>query len=367
MIGNAKRWGMYGFARNVALGMLLENFLVAAVVSILAIRFYLRLTGFPQLGGAGLHIAHMLWGGLFMLVALIMLLAFLGRRVKHIAAILGGIGFGTFIDELGKFITSDNNYFFQPTIAIIYSVFVLLFVSTRLIERRRFSQRERIANALDEVKEVVLRGGDPAECAEVVRLLHTAGHTSDPLLLALADAIERVEPAPAPRQPGALARFAASCDALYHRIVESPGFRVLLLVAFVVYVVAAAALLALVILTYAATAMVRLPSTFVQVTEVSGTSQFVQRCLFVSFILSAVLAAIGLFSLRRSRLSADRWFKRAILVSIFLVQVFLFYSQELEALTGLALNLVILAALNSMITAEHRKQLHAKRMGHLPT
>ena len=55
-------------------------FLVAGVASILAIRVYLILTGYPQLGGGGLHIAHMLWGGLLMLVALILMLAFLGRR-----------------------------------------------------------------------------------------------------------------------------------------------------------------------------------------------------------------------------------------------------------------------------------------------
>src|SRR5438132_13663990 len=115
------------FIRNRQLNSLLELFLVASVSSVLVIRFALAISGYPQLGGRELHIAHMLWGGLLMLLALVLLLAFIGRHIQSIAAILGGVGFGTFIDELGKFITRDNNYFFQPTIALIYLIFVLLF------------------------------------------------------------------------------------------------------------------------------------------------------------------------------------------------------------------------------------------------
>jgi hypothetical protein len=365
MVGNAKRWGVYGVARNVALARLLENFLVAAVASMLAIRFYLTLTGFPQLGGAGLHIAHLLWGGLFMLVALVLLLAFLGRRVKYIAAVLGGIGFGTFIDELGKFITSDNNYFFKPAIAIVYIIFVLLFAFSWLLERPRFSQRELIANALDEVKEVVLRGGDPAEGTEVVRMLRAAGPITDPLLLAVADAVEHAQPVTTPHSRGPLAELAARCETLYRRVVTSRAIDTLLVLAFLVFVVAAAGLLAVEAVTHTASAVVHAvaPDFFQEITG-TGTSVFVLRALFVSFVLSAALAAIGLVSLRRSRFSAHRWFKRSILVSIFLVQVFLFYSQQLEALTGLTVNLVTLAVLNTIIAADNRGMLRAKLTFH---
>src|SRR5688572_33482987 len=119
-----------GVVGRVGSGGTLEALLVAAVAALLAIRGYLAATGFPRVGGGGLHIAHMLWGGLLMLVAIVLLLSFLGKRTKWAAAIVGGIGFGTFIDELGKFITDDNDYFFRPTVGLLYIIFVVLFLVT---------------------------------------------------------------------------------------------------------------------------------------------------------------------------------------------------------------------------------------------
>src|SRR5918994_6609646 len=89
----------FDVVRNADAGGYLEGFLVSVVAGILAIRLYLDLTGYPRVGGGGLHIAHMLWGGLLMLVAIVMLLAFLGAQSRRLAAVVGGIGFGTFIDE----------------------------------------------------------------------------------------------------------------------------------------------------------------------------------------------------------------------------------------------------------------------------
>jgi len=74
-------------------------------VAILVIRAFLSATGYPRLGGSGLYIAHMLWGGLLMLAASVLLLALLGSRSLGFAAALAGIELGTFIDELGRFIS----------------------------------------------------------------------------------------------------------------------------------------------------------------------------------------------------------------------------------------------------------------------
>ena len=124
-------------ARNADFGSLQETFLVCAVSTILIIRTDLWLTNYPQIGGHGLHIAHLLWGGLFMLVAIGTLVTFLGRSSRRTAAVVGGVGFGFFIDELGKFVTSDNNYFFKPAAAMIYVIFIVLFLVNRAMRRRR--------------------------------------------------------------------------------------------------------------------------------------------------------------------------------------------------------------------------------------
>ena len=61
------------FVRNLEGSDLMEIFFVTAVASILAIRGFLHLTGYPQFSPGNLHIAHVLVGGLFMLVAMIIL------------------------------------------------------------------------------------------------------------------------------------------------------------------------------------------------------------------------------------------------------------------------------------------------------
>jgi hypothetical protein len=81
-------------SRNADFGALQETFLVTAAATILIIRTDLWLTNYPQIGGNGLHIAHLLWGGLFMVAAIGALVTFLGRPSRRTATVIGGIGFG---------------------------------------------------------------------------------------------------------------------------------------------------------------------------------------------------------------------------------------------------------------------------------
>lgn len=148
-----------GLVRNVRSGEHLTTFVVSGVATVLVTRLILSLSGYPQIGGKGLHIAHVLPGGLLMLIAISLLLGYVGPVVRPAAATVGGIGFGLFIDEVGKFVTSDNNYFYKPTAAIVYVVFVLIILGFRFLTTRRpIDPREELANVIDHAVEGVAGG-----------------------------------------------------------------------------------------------------------------------------------------------------------------------------------------------------------------
>src|SRR6266478_409270 len=91
--------------RNVEFAQLFDTFFITAITTILIVRFYLKLTGYPQIGGSTLHISHLLPGSLLMLISILILLSAVNRAARGFAAVVAGVGFGLVLDELGKFIT----------------------------------------------------------------------------------------------------------------------------------------------------------------------------------------------------------------------------------------------------------------------
>ena len=195
---------------------LLDTVLICAVATILVVRTQLWLTNYPQLGGRGLHIAHLLWGGLFMLIAIIVLLAFINPVARQVAAVSGGIGLGLFMDELGKFVTANNNYFFKPTPAIIYCFFVIFFLVIRQLDRRRrFTEQEYLANAVEMLKGAALHTMDETQRLRALTLLRSADQ-SDPLVPELRRMLEGASVRSA-RRPSAAARASAASGRVVSR------------------------------------------------------------------------------------------------------------------------------------------------------
>jgi hypothetical protein len=142
--------------------------LLSFVATLTIVRSFLVLTGYPQLGSSTLHIAHVLWGGLILYIAAILPLIYFSPRLHNIGAILSGVGVGLFIDEVGKFITRQYDYFFPAAAPIMYVFFLLVVILLIMIRRpEKLDGRTELVKALELVREQLYRPLDQAERAHI--------------------------------------------------------------------------------------------------------------------------------------------------------------------------------------------------------
>lgn len=138
--------------------------LLSFVATVSVVRGFLALTGYPQIGSGTLHIAHVLWGGLILYIAAILPLIYINPRLHILGAILSGAGMGLFIDEVGKFITRQYDYFFPAAAPIMYVFFLLVVILVVMIRRpEAVDGRAELVQTLEIVREQLYRPLEPAE------------------------------------------------------------------------------------------------------------------------------------------------------------------------------------------------------------
>jgi hypothetical protein len=117
--------------------------ILGLAASISLTRFILEATGYPQLGNETLHIAHCLYGGVILYIGCLLPLIYSNKWAFTWSGILSGAGMGLFIDEVGKFMTVNNDYFFPAAAPVIYGFFlitVLLYI--RVVRKSEQSKDE---------------------------------------------------------------------------------------------------------------------------------------------------------------------------------------------------------------------------------
>jgi hypothetical protein len=153
--------------------------IVAFAVTVMATRVYLDMAGYPKVGGGGLHVAHLLWGGLLLVVAVLLVQLFVGRRALLLSALAAGVGVGLFIDEVGKFLTETNDYFFAPAAPIIYgTVLLLVLLWLRVRHERAPTREEAVQGAIEAVRDLAdgrLSAPDRERAIERLRASGTFG------------------------------------------------------------------------------------------------------------------------------------------------------------------------------------------------
>lgn len=330
----------------------LELFLVSAVAMILIIRTQLWLTNYPQLGGNGLHIAHLLYGGIFMAIAIWIALTYMNRRARSATAVIGGIGFGFFIDELGKFVTADNNYFFKPAAGIIYLVFIIMFLTIREMSRRqRLNPVSALANAMSFLPSTVI-GDFRRSDLEVAEELLDRADQSDPLVAETRSTLRRAAVEPA-RPPSRLALWLGRMNRRVTAVTEKPWFGTAVIAVVVLWA----------LLSLATAAAIEINIGNVDDGTVSGENSSLSSILrSLSILVSVSLVGVGVLRMARGQHQrAYRSFTLALLVSIFVTRFFSFLDVQFAAVFGLLIDLLLYAAVTDL--ANHDSQRRRRFAG----
>lgn len=334
------------FYRNIRARDLLDAFLVSSITSLLLVRFYLYLTDYPQIGSGPLHIAHMLYGGILMMIALAISLSFLGVRARQVTAIVGGVGFGMFIDELGKFITEDNNYFFRPAVGIIYAFFVVLYLIFNFLTRsQRLTSREYQLNALAELEEAIAQDLDHSERKHIYTLLDASDKKSA-VTRHLRELVDNLKVTAQPK-PSRLRILLRKVDDAYRKFWlqrSSGGLVRLLFIAEIIVLVVGT--------------VYTLYNNIGDIEAFLNGSLTYGRELIIGQVIASLVAAgfaiYGFSLLRSSRAHAFEQLRRATLINIYLTQVFIFIRIQFDALPGLIINLLLLLLITFVLRQERR-------------
>jgi hypothetical protein len=341
--------------------------LVSFAASVICTRTFLAATGYPQLGGGGLHIAHVLWGGLLLFIASLLPLVLANRWAFNASAIISGVGVGLFIDEVGKFITQTNNYFYPPAAPIIYAFFLLTVLFYFQIRRpSRSTPRTELYHILEGMTEVLDHDLDPLEKAVLEsRLLSISSENTDPnfqeLTRALINYLEKSDLSIAPVKKNFFQRLGDKISYLIQKWVSEKRLHYFLVVA--CGAMGMYALIEFIALSWA----ILVPQSSVEsvltplvVRGALHTAQdaiwFVARTILEGATGIALIISGAMFAIHRDERRGLRIAILSLVISLTVINLLVFYLDQFSAIITTLVQFFILLAL----TYYRRKYLHPR-------
>ena len=248
---------------------------------------------------------------------------------------LGGIGTGLFVDEVGKFITRTNDYFFPPALSLIYGL-ILLNVLVYLTFRRSREHDPRTAmyHVFDWLQDAWDEDLDTAEAARVEAHLDIAKESERSEIVTLANAVsaylENEREHLLAAEPDIWKRFNRWVDRVGRRL-GRPRHRTIISVVLILWAVLS--IRYVVVLTQGDTTL---------------SSQVVQwRGVLIA--LQGVVGGLMLLALAVWLVRSEEWGLKlaagGFLVSLIALQTLYFYISQFSAITATLLQLACLQVL----------------------
>ena len=339
--------------RDQAADSLWMLLIVSMSITVLATRMFLELTGYPQVADRIYHIAHVLWGGLLLFIAVALHLSISNRYGLWVSAVLGGVGSGMFVDEVGKFITLSNDYFFPLAIPIIYSfilICVWLFYGFRKYRPR--DARVLMYYALEHMKQVLDNDLDPPEYRDLMtELQQVTVEATDPNELHLAQALLTYFQSKDVRLASQPNLFERLIGGLHHTLANWPprlALKIILVIGFNLMAFQSALKLVGLVLAVQRGPVHEVLSNFI---VISGKSQYTINNPILLIVSTISVIGIGLLALIAAILlllgherAGIRIGLLGLVLALSIVNLFTFYFSQLAALVEAALQVFMLCA-----------------------
>ena len=319
----------------------LQITLLSFAASVSLTRLFLELAGYPQLGNQTLHVAHVLYGGVFLFAASLLPLMYANKWALTWSAVLSGVGIGLFIDEVGKFITQSNDYFYPAAAPIIYAFFLLTtLIYLKFSREPKLDARGELYAVLDTLGEVLDHSLEPEEHEDMRRRLHgILGKTNNPGLRSLAvelmDFIESDSLHVAPEQPNFFDNFILFCNGIEEKCLNQRRVKVFL-VASLIILGAPSFMRFLEYNELAGDPSQRGDYLAAILSDLPSTSRFDMYWAYMHLVLDGAVGLVLALSAVLLFVERDRWGLElgsvALLVSLLVLNVVLFYIEQFSTI-----------------------------------
>jgi hypothetical protein len=324
--------------------------LLSFAISISLTRLFLKITNYPKLGGGEIHIAHVLWGGLFLFIACLLPIIFANRWALFYGAVGAGVGVGLFIDEVGKFITSSNDYFYPGAAPIIYALFLLtILVYVRIKKPRSYDVRTELYYVFEDMEEVLDHDLSKEEKDEIINRLQAVKNHSihpdiDRLAVNLHSFISDQNLVIVPQKPSYLVKFCQKWINRLSKWLTRNRFRAVLVAGLASWGLWAIYVPVVLFATSNSSQRItHIVSDLVErrvIRDISGLPWFEARLSIESGIGLIILAASFLLAIGKDRKAIDLSYA-SLLVSLTVVNLIVFYFDQFSTIIYALIQLIL--------------------------
>lgn len=323
-----------------------------AILSLFSMRTALILLNYPTVGRGNWHVAHAFTGGIIMWIGAMIGYMYYGGRIKKISAAIFGVGLGLFVDEIGKYLSRDNNYFFQPAFSLIYVFFIILFLIYRYLEKNVPKEARTILfQVMDKLEELSENDLEKSEKLKLLRQLKEVTEKGDEktknLALELGHMVERIEPIEDKTDGWSKRLWKIIRRYSYHKVFKRKWvLRILLLLA-IGYIIGGIVDSIFIISRFKENWLFEL--WYGNWELLSKTDFRIFTLMTVGDGLSCLLFIGGIYWLSRGKKSRGfGFFQYGLLVNIFISSAFKFYFEQFSGIFGVLTSIIVLEGLKKL-------------------